>query len=101
VINKNLKESVSDNFIKIFENNDGMTVDKTLSIFDYYLKTISKSIIAEINDYQEKELNNDSIASIENYYKKNDPLISKKDFSIAIRLFTSLVLFQEKDKEKK
>ena len=101
VINKNLKESVSDNFIKIFENNDGMTVDKTLSIFDYYLKTISKSIIAEINDYQEKELNNDSIASIENYYKKNDPLISKKDFSIAIRLFTSLVLFQEKEKKKK
>ena len=33
--------------------------------------------------------------------KKNEPLISKKDFSCALRLFITLILFPEQDKENK
>jgi len=53
----------------------------------------------EIKKYQE-ELDKESIDIINNYYQK-EHLINKKDFATAIRLFTTLVLFQEEDKENK
>ena len=97
-------ESIGDTsfiFKKLFEN-QGFTVDKTISIFEYYLKLIYKNINEEIKIYQEK-LSNESVVKINNYFcysnSKNN-LICKKDFSYAIRLFISLVLFLEEDKEK-
>ena len=50
--------------------------------------------------YQEK-LNEKSKEKINNYYKKNNSIINKKDLSNAIRLFITLSLFQEEDKENK
>ena len=99
LINENLKESVSINFIKIFENNDGLTIDKTFSIFDYYLKLAYKKVKEELTKYN-TSLSEISKEAIDNYYSKKDP-ISKKEISYAIRLFFTLVLLYEEDKENK
>ena len=49
-----------------------------------------------------QELNEESKNIINDYYQKSKShLISKKDFARAIRLFTTLVLFLEEDKENK
>ena len=100
VINK-LKDRVSNNFIKIFENNDGLTIDKTTAIFEYYLKVIYEAVNNDMKIYEQK-LNEESKKRINDYYQKSKSnLISIKDFARAIRLFTTLVLFLEEDKEKK
>ena len=48
----------------------------------------------------QKELDENSKEKINNYYKK-EHLISKTDLAYAIRLFITLVLFPEEDKENK
>ena len=96
---KNLEDTFSNNFIKIFENNGHLTIDKTPEIFLYYLKLNFELIKGELSNYQ-NELNDKSKELINNYYQK-EHLISKKDFACAIRLFISLVLFLEEDKENK
>ena len=98
VVNKS-KNIFSTYFIKIFEKNESLTIDKTLDIIDYYLKLIFGDLIKEINNYQE-ELN-DTSKEIINEYFTSEHLISKKDLSCAIRLFISLVLSLEEDKEAK
>ena len=98
VVNK-LKDNFSNNFIKIFENNDSLTIDKTSEIFLYYLKLIFELVKKELKDYQTK-LDEQSEEVVKNYYQKEHP-ITKKDFACAIRLFTTLVLFLEKDKDNK
>ena len=98
VISK-LKDKTSDNFIKIFESKEGLTIDKTPEIFEYYLKSIYNDVNSEINKYQ-IELNDDSKNIIDDYYKKQHH-INKTDFAKAIRLFMTLVLFLEEDKENK
>ena len=56
-------------------------------------------IKVELKNYQ-NELDDKSKEAIINYYQKEHP-ISKKDFACTIRLFTTLVLFLEEDKENK
>ena len=48
------KDSFSDNFIKMFEKNESLTIDKTYEIFEYYLKLIYEDIKNEIKKYQKK-----------------------------------------------
>ena len=99
VVNQ-LKDSFSNNFIKIFENKDNLTIDKTSDIFTYYLKLIFELVMDELKDYQDKKLDDESKTKIDNYSEKDHP-IKKEDFACAIRLFTTLVLFLEKEKEDK
>jgi hypothetical protein len=102
VINK-IKDRVSNNFIKLFENNDGLTINKITSIFEYYLKVIYEVVNNEMKKYKQ-ELNTKSKEKInELYQNQKSDLISKKDFACAIRLFITLVLFleEEKDRENK
>ena len=98
VINK-LKDKISDNFIKIFESKEGLTIDKTSDIFEYYLISIYDDVNTEISKYQ-IELDANTSNKINDYYQKSNH-IKKKDFARAIRLFITLVLFLEDDKEKK
>ena len=88
-----IKGKISDNFMKIFENNNGFTINKACDIFEYYLKSIYEDVNKEIKCYQ-KNLDDKSIKLI------ND-LINKKDIACALRLFITLVLFPEEDKENK
>ena len=99
VIDNNIKDSVSKIFINIFDKNDGLTVDKAVSIFDYYLKLIFDNVKNDLYKYQ-MPLKDNSKVLINNYYNQKDP-ISKKDISYALRLFSTLVLFEEENKEEK
>ena len=98
IVNK-LEDKISESFIKLFDSNDGLTVDKIPAILDYYLKLIYEYVYDEIKKYQ-LELNDESKNYINDYFKKNH-IINKKDFAHAIRLFITLVLFPEEDKENK
>ena len=93
-----LKDSFSINFIRIFEGKDNLTIDKISDLFTYYLKLNFDLVMDELNDYQEK-LDDESIKKVNNYSEKNS--IKKGDFATAIRLFTTLVLFLERNKEDK
>ena len=95
---KNLGDTFSKNFIKIFENCDNLTIDKASNIFLYYMQLIFNCVKEEIKGYQ-TDLEEQSKKAVIDYNEKGH-LISKKDFATAIRLFTTLVLFLEKDKEK-
>ena len=97
LIKSSLKNNVSNSFTKIFENNEELTVDKTFNIFNYYLKIIFNKVKNELQNYQE-ELDENTKKAINKYYQKIR-LLSKKIFARAIRLFVTLVLFREKDKE--
>lgn len=83
----------------MFQDNDSLTIDKTYEIFEYYLKLIYEDIKNEIKRYQ-KNLDKESIEEIEKLNSKEN-IIDKKDLAHAIRLFITLVLFLEEDKEKK
>ena len=95
-----LKDSSLNNFKKLFEKKDSFTIDKTANIFDYYLKAIFDDICSEVRKYQEKEINQSIIKKINDYYEKNH-IITKLDFAYAIKLFITLTLFPEEEKEKK
>ena len=89
--------------MSIFEEKNDLTVNKTSEIFKYYLRLIFKDVKDEIKDYQEKleekEIE-DKKNKLEEYYQK-EPVINKEDFEYAVRLFITLVLFREEDKENK
>ena len=99
-----LKVNPSREFLSIFDNKDELTINKTSGIFEYYLKLICNNVKDEIKDYQEeleeKELG-DKKNKLDDYFKKETCLINKDDFENAIRLFITLVLFREEDKENK
>ena len=95
ILNK-LQGKISENFIEIFRSKEGLTIDKTPEIFEYYLKSIYEDVNAEISKYQ-IELDDDSKEKIEKYSYH----INKEEFAHAIRLFMTLVLFLEDDKENK
>ena len=86
-------------FIKLFEKNESLTVDKTLDIFEYYLKAIYNDVSSEIKEYQE-DLDDKSKEKINKFYEKKR-YISKEDLAYSIRLFITLVLYREEDKENK
>lgn len=86
------------NFIRMFQDKDNYTIDKISDIFSYYLKLNFNVVMDELKDYQEN-LEDEMKKKLENYTKNNPK--KKEDFARAIRLFTTLVLFLEKDKEDK
>ena len=100
VLMDKIKDLISNNFINLFEKNDCLTVNKTIAIFEYFLKIIYECVNSTINEYQEDEIDESTKEKIDNYFQKKH-LIKKKDLAYAIRLFISLVLFQEEDKENK
>ena len=82
----------------LFENNNSLTIDKTLDIFEYYLKVIYKNVSSELKEYQE-DLDDNLKEKLNKFYSKSH-FINKKDLAQAIRIFITLVLFREDDKEK-
>ena len=99
VIEKKKDSFKNANFVNMFQNNDSLTIDKTYEILEYYLKLIYEDIKKDLNKYQQK-LDEKSIEEIKNIYSKENT-IDKENLSHAIRLFITLVLFLEEDKEKK
>ena len=111
-----IEVSLEPDFKKIFDEKNEFTVNKTSELFDYYLKLIFGFIKEEIMKYQEKQeqketktenkniltyLDEKTIKQLDTYYEKNDNIIGKEELEKAIKLFITLVLFREKNKEKK
>lgn len=94
-----IRDLTSNNFINLFEKNDCLTVNKTIAIFEYFLKIIYECINSTINEYQEEDIDENTKQKIDNYFLKKHSF-NKSDLTYALRLFMSLVLFQEEDKEK-
>ena len=82
----------------IFDENNSFTVAKLPKIFEYYLIVIFEDVKNEIEEYQEEK--SEISKQIENYDEEKH-IISKEDFAYAIRLFITLVLFLEEDKDNK
>ena len=99
-IMEEFKDSSLNNFKKLFEKKDSLTIDKITNIFDYYLKAIFEDICTEIKNYQDKNLDQNQIKIINDYFGKTH-IITKLDFAYAIRLFITLILLLEEDKENK
>ena len=107
ILKENIEDRISTNFLKIFEKRIELTVNKIPNIFNLYLQLIFKDIKDEIKKYQILD-ENDKKDKLEKtkkildiYFKKEEIVIRKVDLEKAIRIFTSLVLFREKDKENK
>ena len=109
------------------ENNENdtndLTVNKIPKLFDYYLKIIFRYIKLNIVKYQTKKeadnekdkadcgdsknkekkmdnLDKEIISELDKIFKEEDMIIKKQPFANAIRLFISLVLYREKEKDK-
>ena len=95
-----LKDLTSDNFIKLFKDNDGLTLNKIISIFEYFLKIINECVISDISEQQDNDIDEDVKNKLDNYFQ-NKHLLKKEDLAYAIKLFMALVLFLEDDKENK
>ena len=94
-----LKDTISKEFIKLFEQQNELTIGKLPEIFDYYLRVIFEEVNKEMRKYQ-TNLDKSSKDLINNFYKDKQ-LINKKDYAYAIRLFITLILLPEEDKNKK
>ena len=97
--------NISKDFKDIFKDkNDDkdkeiyLTVNKTSNIFSYYLKLIFKYIKEDIEKYQEKSSAIDK-NKINSFFSKKS-IINKESLANAIRIFISVVLYREKDKDK-
>ena len=82
----------------VIEENKSFIVAKLPKIFEYYLILIFEDVKDEIEEYQEEK--SEIYKQIENYDEEKH-IIKKKDFAKAIRLFITLVLFLEEDKDNK
>ena len=107
---KTIETSISPEFSDIFKDKNGLTVSKAPEIFYYFIRLIFKDIKNEIKKYQEQKeneenkdnnLNTVQIEQLDRYFKKGDIKIKQYDLQNALRLFITLVLFREKDKENK
>jgi len=96
-----------------------LTVNKTLAIFEYFLKFIFKEIKEDLSDYSpefkdkklEKKVKEElekffsyeekEVEEIDNIDNKNIKIINKDNLSVALKWFMTLVLFNEEDKENK
>ena len=100
----NLQDNISKDFLAIFENKKSLTVNKIINILDYFLKLIFNDIKEELKKYQDPnndyQLEQKVIDKLNEYYE-SEPLISKEDLKNSIRLFMTLILFMEEDKENK
>ena len=114
-INLKIENKISPEFKKIFEDNENLTINKTLELLKCFLNLIFNDIKKEtgefnldfkdkkakeyfqkdLNKFFEKEKNNG------NKEKDNKKIINKKNLSSAIKLFISIILFKIKDKENK
>ncbi len=114
------QKNISEEFFNIFKNNDDLIINKIPNMFDYYLKLIFKYIRIDIEKHQEITKANDNnkgkpseekeeekmyldkkiIKKLDEIFSNKDIIIKKESLATAIRLFISLVLYREDEKDK-
>ena len=117
-INSQIENNVSPEFLQIFEDKKDLTINKTISLFEYFLKFIFNEIKKDLDDYKSdfdnKKIEKKTKDELEKYFKKeeedndeenninvNQKIIDKNNLASAIRWFMILVLFGEEDKDNK
>ena len=112
-MNSHIEKNISPEFIKLFEDKKDLTLNKIIELFEYYLKLIFNYIKEDLENYainfKDKKAEKKLKDELEKYFdieedinsKDKQKIISKKNLSNALRLFMCLVLFGEKDKNKK
>ena len=128
-INAKSKSNFSKEFLDLFKDKDyndksekinknELTVNKTLNIFEYFLKFIFREIKEDLGEYsldfKDKKIEKKTKDKLEKFfgYKEvededyinninNKKIINKNNLAIALKWFMTLVLFNEKDKESK
>lgn len=101
---KYLTDTISEDFVNFFKDNDNYTINKLKKVYEFYLLLIFKKIILkEIKEFQIKgeKLDKEKIFETLNENQNNEKDTFKDDFTIALRLFISIFLLKEKDKENK
>lgn len=114
------QKNISEDFFNLFKNNDELIVNKIPNMFEYYLKIIFKYIKKDIEKYQEISKSKDKseenqaekkeeekiflekkiVKKLDEIFSNKDLIIKKESFGTAIRLFISLVLYREEEKDK-
>ena len=117
-INSQIENNISPEFLNFFEDKKDLTINKTIKIFEYFLKFIFKDIKDDLDDYKldfdDKREEKKKKDELEKYFTKeeednddenniivNQKIINKNNLASAIRWFIILVLFGEKDKDNK
>ena len=117
-INSQIENNISPEFLNFFEDKKELTINKTIKIFEYFLKFIFKDIKDDLDDYKldfdDKREEKKKKDELEKYFTKeeednddenniivNQKIINKNNLASAIRWFIILVLFGEKDKDNK
>ena len=109
---KDIEDSLFPEFLAIFKEREELKVNKTCEIFIFVVRLMFSDIKDEIKKYQEQDesktekdskeqLDEKKLEKLNLYFIKKDIVIGKGDLENAIKLFISLVLFREKDKENK
>ena len=71
-----------------------LNVSKITNLFDYFLKLIFKYVEGDIKKHQDKK------KDVNYYLDDKNMIIKKENLAKAIRIFITLVLFREKEKDK-
>ena len=122
-INEKIESTLSKEFLGIFKNEDDnkeknnnssdLTVNKTISIFEYFLNFIFKAIKKDLEEYglnfDDKKSEKKARDELEKYFKneedddnlENRRIINTNNLALALKWFMIIVLFDEKDKENK
>ena len=94
---------ISKDFKDLFNEKSNITINKIVSAFEFYLLLIFEDLI--LKELEKYQIEGEKMPKdrIDEYLKnlKNNYNITKEEFTNAIRLFISLFLFNEKDKENK
>jgi deoxycytidylate deaminase len=95
---------LSDEFKEIFNEKNNLTINKTTNLFIFYLRLIFDKVVKdEFKEYQDNYIEEKKEEKIRKYFsgKNKNHLIEKGAFINAIRLFITLYLNNEKEKEEK
>ena len=107
---KKIDASIFPDFLEKFKDKNSLTVSKASEIFYYFIKLIFKDVKDELKKYKEQKESKEDLPNnldeitkkqLDSYFVKEDITIKKYDLENALRLFITLVLFREKDKENK
>ena len=94
---------ISKDFKDIFNEKSNITINKIVSSFEFYLILIFENLI--LKELEKYQIEGDKVSKekIDEFITKlkNNNNITKDEFTNAIRLFISLFLYNEEDKEVK
>ena len=99
-ISKEFKEMFKEKDKEKDNSSSNLIVGKITNIFDFYLKLIYKYVKQDIQNYQEKKEIIRKKETFDEFFNNNQD-IKKEDLASAIRIFITLILYRENEKDKK